>query len=307
MNFTDQKILVTGGAGFIGSRTIKALLDRGAGIVVIDNLSSGKTDNLDERVTFYQMNMADLNLKDVFESEKPDYVYHFAFNAQVPKAVENPLLDMDNIAGSINIFHNSKNVGVKRVFFSSSSWVYGNTVNLPSVETEPIDPVAPYVIVKYAVEKYLEFYRSAYGLDYVIYRYPVVYGPGQSGGAMSDYIDKLAHSKQAEIWGDGMKTRDYVYIDDVVRANLMAFDVPDEFPFPVFNLGSGVEITLNELYAKIAGILRKKPEPVYYPDRPGELMRCFLDYSKIKETLQWEPEISLDEGLKRRIDYYLEG
>lgn len=305
MNFTNKTVLVTGGAGFIGSKTVEALITQGAKVVIIDDISTGREENLNANAAFYQMNMKDPELETVFRKERPEIVYHFAFNVQVPKTVENPLLGVDDMSGSINILQNARKYEVGKVFFASSSWVYGNTPNLPTVETEPMDPVAPYVIFKYAVEKCLEFYRSAYGVPYVVYRYPVVYGPGQTGGAMSDYIDKLAHSQQADIWGDGSKTRDYVYIDDVVRANLMACDIPSDHPFPVFNLGSGVETTLNELYQKIATILGKEAKPVYLADRPGELMRCILDYSKIKKDLNWEPEIDLDEGLRRRIKYYL--
>ncbi|MFC2010265.1 NAD-dependent epimerase/dehydratase family protein [Chloroflexota bacterium] len=300
-----KKILVTGGAGFIGSNTIRALISNGAEVVIIDNLSTGREENIHPEAKFYRLNIADPQVEAVFKEENPHYVYHFAFNVSVPKSVENPLLDMDSISGSINILQNAKKYKIEKVFFVSSAWVYGNTTNIPTSENEPVSPVSPYVVSKHAVENYLWFYRSNYGLSYVIFRYPVVYGPGQVGGAMTDYIRRLASGQQAEIWGDGLKTRDYVYIDDVVRANLLAVELAHDYPDPIFNVGSSVETTLNDLYNKIARLLGKESNPIYLPDRPGELMRCCLDYSKIKRVLNWEPKVTLDEGLKERVTSYL--
>ena len=300
-----KPVLVTGGAGFIGSHTVDALIENRAEVVVIDNLVTGREENLNPRARFYRLNIADPKVETVFEKEKPQFIYHFAFNVQVPKSVENPLMDMDSIAGSINILQNAKKYGVKRVIFSSSGFLYGNTKNLPASETEPISPVTPYVVSKHAVENYLEFYRTAYSMPYVILRYPAVYGSRQVGGAMADYIRKLASGQQAEMWGDGNKTRDYINIDDVVRANLLALELPSDYPDPIFNIGTGIETTLNDLYNKIARLLGKEAKPIYLPERPGEQMRCALDYSKIKRVLNWEPRTTLDEGLKQRVDSYL--
>ena len=167
-------------------------------------------------------------------------------------------------------------------------------------------PVTPYVISKQAIESYLEFYKSVYGLPYVTLRYSAIYGPRQVTGAMADYIRKLATNKQAEIWGDGDKTRDYVYIDDVVRANLLALDIENAHPNPIFNLGTGIETTLNTLYEKIAGLLGREADPIYYPDRPGEQIRYCLDNSKACEHLHWEPRIALEQGLRLTVDAYQE-
>ncbi len=300
MNFQNKKILITGGAGFIGSHTVDALIENGANVVVADDLSTGRKENLNRRAKFYKMNIADAFFDDVLEKERPEIVYHLAFFVLVPKSVENPLLDMDSLVGSIRMFKKIKELGcVKKFVFSSSGFVYGNNPNLPVKETESIDPVSPYVVAKHAVENYLKFYKKMFGLPYVILRYSAVYGPRQMTGAMADYIRRLSNGQQAEMWGDGSKTRDYVYIDDVVRANLMALDVSDEHPSPVFNIGTGKETTLNEVYKKIADLLGREAEPIYLPDRPGEQMRYCLDYSKIKKELGWEAEVSLDEGLKR--------
>jgi len=297
MELKNKKVLVTGGAGFIGSYVVDALIKNGAEVLVIDNLSTGRRENLNPKAKFYEMNIADLNIKDIFEKEKPEIVYHFAFNVLVPKSVENPLIDMDSISGSLNVLINSQKSGVKKVIFSSSGFIYGNTDKLPVKETEPVDPISPYVVAKYAVENYLKFFNKAYNLPYVIFRNAAVYGPKQITGAMADYIRKLKSDTQAEIWGDGNKTRDYVFIDDVVKANLLALDLPDNFSDPVFNIGSGKETTLNELYKKIAFLLGKEAKPIYHPERPGEQIRYCLDNSKIKKELGWNMDYDLDEGL----------
>ena len=298
MNLKNKKILVTGGAGFIGSHTVDALIKQGARVVVVDNLFTGRKENLSPQAKFYQINIADPKIEEILEKEKPEFIYHFAFFVLVPKSVENPLLDMDCLVGSLRILQRAKNLGVKKVVLSSSGFLYGNTKNLPAKETEPVMPISPYIVTKDAVENYLRFYYSAYKLPYVILRYSAVYGPRQVTGAMADYIRKLAQDQQAEIWGDGNKTRDYVFIKDVVNANLLALDVSENHPNPVFNIGTGVETTLNAVYEKIADLLSKKSQPIYHPDRPGEQIRYCLDNSKAKKELGWQPKINLDEGLK---------
>jgi len=300
MDLKDKKVLVTGGAGFIGSHMVKVLIDQGAKVAIVDNLSTGKKENVDPRAVFYQINIADPKLKEVFVAEKPEIIYHFAFNVLVPKSVENPLLEMDSIAGSINILKNAKDYNIKKLIFSSSGFVYGNNSSLPLKETEPIDPISPYVISKSTVENFLKFFNKAHGLPYVIFRYATTYGPGQFNGAMADYIRKLSCGAQAEIWGDGEKTRDYIYVDDIIRANLMVLDLPNNYPDPTFNIGTGIETTLNRLYFKIAELLQKEANPIYLPDRPGELIRYSLDFSKAKQAFGWEPKFNLEEGLKSK-------
>jgi len=301
MNLKDKKFLVTGGAGFIGSHTVDALIKKGANVTIIDNLVTGRKENLNPKAKFYKMNIADPKIEEIFKKERPEIIYHFAFNVLVPKSVEDPLVDMDSISGSLNILKNARKYGVKKIIFSSSGFIYGNNPNLPVKETESFEPVSPYAIAKYAVENYLRFFNKLIGLPYLIFRYAAVYGPGQVTGAMSDYIRKLAAGKQAEIWGDGMKTRDYVYIDDAVRANLLALEVPSNYPDPVFNIGTSIETTLNEIYWEIAKILKKDPRPIYLPDRAGEQVRYSLDYSKIKKAFGWQPKYNLEKGLKSRI------
>lgn len=303
----NRRILVTGGAGFIGSHTVDALIKQGAKVVIIDNLVTGRRENLNLEAKFYNMNIADPEVDKIFKQEKPEIIYHFAFNVLVPESVENLLMDIDSIAGAANVFQNANRYGVEKIIFSSSGFLYGNNQNLPVKETEPIDFVSPYVVAKYAAENYLRYFRKVYGLPHVIFRYAAIYGPRQVTGAMADYIRKLSSGQQAEIWGDGSKTRDYVYIDDVVRANIVALDLPSDYPNPVFNIGTGIETTLNDVYKNIAAILGKEAKPIYLPDRPGEQMRYALDSSKIKSVLNWQQSVDLKDGLERRIASFSTG
>ena len=298
MDLKNKKILVTGGAGFIGSHIVDKLITEGARVVVVDNLITGKKENINPKAKFYKINIADLKIKDIFQKEKPEIVFHFAFNVLVPKSVKNPLLDMDSIEGSVNIFMNASDCKVEKVVFSSSEFVYGNSKNFPIKETETLDPLTSYSIAKYTVENYLKFFKRVRGLNYVVLRLGTVYGKRQINGAMPDYIRKLSSGQQAEIWGRGEKTRDYVYIEDVVRASLMVLDLPDNYSEPIFNIGTGVETSLNELYRKIAKLLNREAKPIYLPDRAGEQKRCCLDYSKIEKVLGWRPKYNLEQGLK---------
>jgi len=306
-DFKGMKFLVTGGAGFIGSHTVNALIERGGKVAIVDNLSTGRKENLNPRATFYEINLADRALEGIIEREKPDIIYHFAYYVLVPKSVENPLLDMEVLIGTLRMLQKAKEIGVKKIIFSSSGFLYGNTPNLPATEECPVDPVSPYVVSKHAIENYLKFYYKTYRLPYVILRYAAVYGPRQVTGAMADYIRKLSAGSQAEIWGDGTKTRDYVFIEDVVRANLLALTVPADHPNPVFNIGTGIETTLNTLYWKVAELLGVEPRPIHHPDRPAEQLRYCLDISKARKELGWEPKWGLDEGLQVTVRAYIEG
>lgn len=300
-----KKILVTGGAGFVGSHTVDALIEKGADVVVVDNLSTGCRENLNPKAKFYEINIANPKIEEILEAEKPEIIYHFSFFVLVPKSADDPLLDVDNIIGSIRILKKIKQMnGIKKFIFPSSGFTYGNTKNLPAKETEPQIPVSPYAIAKINIENYLKFYGNTFNIPYVILRYSAIYGPRQVTGALSDYIRQLASDKQAEMWGDGNKTRDYVYISDVVRANLLALSVSDDHPDPVFNIGTGIETTLNSLYQKTAKLLNKKAEQIYYTDRYGEQIRYCLDNSKIKKELGWNPEISLDQGLEKTVEWF---
>ena len=303
INFNGKKILVAGGAGFIGSHTVDALIASGAEVVVVDNLSSGKKENINSSAKFYKANIADPEIEKILDEEKPNIICNFAFFVFVPQSVEDPLKDMDAICGTLRMLKKTRKINIEKFFFVTSGFLYGNNPNLPLNEDASIEPVSPYVVAKHAIENYIKFFNMSFGIPYVILRYAAVYGPRQVTGAMADYIRKLAKDEQAEIWGDGSKTRDYVFIEDVVRANLLALKISNGHPNPIFNIGTGKETTLNTLYKMIANILGKTPDPLYHPDRVGEQMRYALDNTKAKKEIGWEPRISLYEGLELTLQY----
>jgi UDP-glucose 4-epimerase len=199
---------------------------------------------------------------------------------------------------AINVIEKCRDNKVEKFIFTSSGFIYGNTKNRPIAEDEPFKPISPYAISKKAIEHYLAFYREVYGLSYTVLRLATVYGPRQLSGALADYIRKLAGGNQAEFFGNGSKTRDYVFIDDVVEALLASMSIAD-IPDPVFNIGSGEEVELRTVYQKIANLLGQKSEPIIQPDRPGELYGYSLSYKKAKEVLGWQPRTCFDKGLKQ--------
>ncbi|MEK6744521.1 MAG: NAD-dependent epimerase/dehydratase family protein [Nitrospirota bacterium] len=301
MDVTNKTILITGGAGFIGSHLGDALIGQGAKVVVIDDLSSGVRENVNGAAVFYELNVADAGIKDIFAKEQPEIVYHLASNTNVPRSIEDPLYDFKALEGALNVMDNCRRGRVQRFVFTSSGFIYGNTSQRPIAEDEPFRPISPYAITKKSAEQYLQFYNTVYGLSSVVVRMATVYGPRQIKGAMPDYINKLSQGKQAEFYGDGSKTRDYVYIEDIINVLLGVLDLRSDYPDPVFNIGSGKETTLRDLYTRIAAHLNKSPDPIILPDRPGELNGYSLDSRKAREALHWEMRHSLDDGLKKTL------
>ena len=285
-----MKILVTGGAGFIGSHLVDRLISLGHKVTVIDNLLSGNFFNVNERATFFECSTESNVLTNIF-CERFDLVFHLAANTNVPLSVSSPWFDFKTLIGSMNVLHECVNWEVPTVYVSSS-FVYGNTLNLPTKEKEPFQLSAPYGIVKHTFEQYLEFFK---GLRSVIVRPATVYGPRQVKGAMADYIRKIRNGENAVIYGQ--KTRDYVYIDDVIDALILLMDKEG-----IYNVGTGKETTLERLYDEIAHIVGVKNEPILLPGRPGEIDFQSLDCTKL-EKLGWKPEIGLIEGLEKVINY----
>ena len=302
-----MKILVTGGAGFIGSNVVDALIKDGHEITVLDNLSTGKEENINPEVKFYNIDLLDIeSLEFVFREFKPDVVNHHAAQIDVRKSVEDPAFDAEiNIIGSINLFELSINAGVRRIIFSSTGGaLYGELEKLPVSEDTPIEPLSPYGVAKYCTENYLNYFKRLYGIERVILRYANVYGPRQDplgeAGVVAIFTGKILKGEKPVIYGDGTQTRDYVFVEDVVKANVLALEGKEG----IYNIGTGRETSVNELINVFSKVLGREVEPEYAPPRKGEVRRISLAGEKAKRELGFVPKYSLEEGLKKTIEWY---
>ena len=301
-----MKILVTGGAGFIGSHLVDELVEKGHEVAVIDNLSTGKKDNLNPNAEFHELDINSDGIVDILKNGNFTHVIHQAAQVRVTRSLEDPVLDAtSNIVGSINLLENCRRYGVERfVYGNSGGAMSGNQDNLPMKESHPVSPESPYGVSKHTVEHYLAIYNKLYNLDYVSLRYPNVYGPMQDssgeGGVVAIFCNKLVNDERPVIFGDGEQTRDFTYVKDVVNATVMALEKGSG----EFNISTSRETSVNELYEKLLEISGKNMEPVHGNEREGELRRSVLDNSKAMEGLGWEPIVSLDEGLKLTFDYF---
>lgn len=302
-----HKILVTGGAGFIGSSLVNKLTESGNyKVVVVDNLLTGDTDRLVDHPNL-KFIKADVNklsdISTIFYSQNFDYVFHYAAVVGVKRTLNNPVSVLDDISGMKNILDLSKNTGVKRIFFSSSSEVYGEPVELPQNEmTTPLNSRLPYAIVKNVGEAFLKSYKQEYGLDYTIFRFFNTYGPLQSKDfVVSRFISAALKNEQITIYGDGKQSRTFCYVDDNVNACLKAFE-EDQIVNDIINIGSDIEIQVVELAEMIKELTNSNSEIVHLPPLPeGDMSRRLPDTSKMKELLGYDP-IPLKEGLLKLIE-----
>jgi UDP-glucose 4-epimerase len=302
------KILVTGGAGFIASHITDAYVDHGHEVVVLDDLSRGKRVNVHPKCRFYQNDIRDRDVvNQIFLAEKPDVVNHHAAQMDVRRGVREPLFDAQvNILGGINLIEAAVANGVKRFIYAGTAGAgYGEPSQMPVPEDHPVNPITPYGISKHTVEHYLFTFRFLYGMSYVVLRYGNVYGPRQSSqgeaGVFAIFSEQLLAAIQPVIYGDGTKIRDYVYISDVVAANLAALDRGSN---EIFNISSGVQTTDQEVLDLVSDLLAKPVQPKYVPRRPGEVDRICSDISKAERLLGWKPQVSLAEGARRTVDYF---
>jgi UDP-glucose 4-epimerase len=295
------KVLVTGGAGFIGSNIVDLLLENEYEVVVLDNLSTGSRRNVNKNVKLYVKDICKADIRNVFKKEKPDYVIHEAAQINVRTSVTDPSFDAGvNILGSINLLGCCKDYGVKKVLYASSGGaIYGEPVRLPADESHPIRPLCPYGASKYSVENYLNIYKKNYGLDYVALRYANVYGPRQDplgeAGVIAIFMNKLSQGEKPVIFGDGGQTRDFVYVGDVARANLLALEKKTKNA--EYNIGTGVETSVNQLYSMLCRVMSKNVSAKNGPPVPGEVRRIYLDNSLAQKELGWKPSVGLEEGL----------
>lgn len=303
-----MKVLVTGGAGFIGSHAVDLFLKHGFEVVVVDDLSSGRMSNLDARAKFYQADIRSPALREIFLAEQPDYVSHYAAQIDVRRSVVEPFFDAEvNILGSLNVIECAREVGVKRfVYISSGGAAYGEPEYLPCDEDHPINPLSPYGASKHAVEHYLFLYHWMYGLDYTVLRFPNVYGPRQDpngeAGVVAIFTGRMLSGEPVTINGDGEQTRDFVYVEDCAASNLLAVTTPHENGF--YNIGSNRGTSINELFFMLKELTGYTLSPHYGPPKPGETRFIYLTAEKARQKLGWEIAHTLEEGLRKTADYF---
>jgi UDP-glucose 4-epimerase len=302
------KILVTGAAGFIASHVADAYVGAGHDVVILDDLSRGSKRNVNPKARFYQCDVRDRDAIDnIFLSEKPAVVNHHAAQMDVRRGVREPLFDAQvNILGSINLIEAAVAHGAKRfIYVSTAGAGYGEPKQMPVLENYPNNPITPYGISKHTVEHYLFTFQFLYGLPYVVLRYGNVYGPRQNSqgeaGVFAIFSEQMLSGVQPVIYGDGGKLRDYVYISDVVAANVAALENGSN---EIFNIGSGVPTADLEVFQTVRQLLGKTVEPKYVARRPGEIDNICLDVAKAKSLLHWEPHVKLSEGARLVVAYF---
>lgn len=302
-----MKILVTGGAGFIGSHVADAFIDQGHEVVIVDNLSMGRMENVNPRAKFVKMNIQDAEIVELFEKEKFDVVNHHAAQMDVRLSVADPIFDANNnILGTINLLQAAVKNGVKKfMFISSGGAIYGEHDYFPADEEHPTRPLSPYGITKLTGEKYIHFYHHVYDLNFVILRYANIYGPRQSptgeAGVVAIFSSRMLNGEQATVNGDGLQTRDYVFVGDVVNANLKALDYDSN---DYFNIATGIETDVNELFHQLNHLTNANAKDIHGPAQPGEQLRSVLNIQKAKKLLNWIPQVSLNEGLAQTVEFF---
>ena len=304
-----MKALVTGGAGFIGSHIVDRLIEMGNDVAVVDNLATGRMELLNPEAKFYLMDLQRPELSKMFEHEKFDIVFHQAAQMDVRRSVADPLYDADaNIRGGLNLLQTAVNHDVKKVIFASSGGVaYGEQEVFPCDETHPLNPISPYGVAKVTMEKYCYYFAKEFGLKYTALRYANVYGPRQNphgeAGVVSIFIKKMLAGEQPVINGDGKQSRDYVYVEDVVEANMLAMDCKTN---EAFNVGTAIETDVNAIFHYLNKLTGNKSEEKHGPAKPGEQLRSVLNWGKINNQLGWSPKVELEEGFKKTVQYFLD-
>jgi UDP-glucose 4-epimerase len=304
------KIVVSGGAGFIGSHIVDAYVAAGHDVAIIDDLSTGQTENLNPQARFHQVDLRDrAAVAEVIGRERPEIVNHHAAQLDVRRSVADPPFDAQvNLVGFLNLLEASRQHGLRRVIFASSGGVvYGESARLPTREEDPTEPISPYGVAKLASERYLHFYAHVYGIPSVWLRYANVYGPRQNphgeAGVISIFSTMLLAGGTPVINGSGNQTRDYVFVGDVVRANLLALE--SDYAGPL-NIGTGVETDVNRLFLVLCDAVEHHPAEQHGPAKAGEQLRSVLDPRRAGDVLGWQAETPLAEGLRRTVTWFRE-
>lgn len=303
-----MKVLVTGGAGFIGSNIVDALIEKKHKVSIVDNLATGNMKNVNKKAKFYKVSVTDFNkIENIFKKEKFDVVIHHAAQLDVRKSVADPNFDADvNIKGTINILEACKRTKVKKIIFASSGGtIYGECSSKAPDEKAFANPLSPYGVAKLSVEHYIKCYSALYGLKYTVLRYANVYGPRQDpfgeAGVVAIFIGKMLKNEPVFIFGDGKQLRDYVYVKDVVDANLKALNKGNN---EIINIGTHKTFSVNQLEKELSKITNYQNKPIYKPKRSGELLKSFLNISKAKKVLNWQPKTDIVTGLKNTVDFF---
>ncbi|MBP8036575.1 MAG: NAD-dependent epimerase/dehydratase family protein [Negativicutes bacterium] len=297
-----MKVLVTGGAGFIGSHIVDQLLAEGHQVVVVDDLSTGSLDNVNPQASFVRLSVLDGELLGLFEREKFDAALHLAAQTIVGSSLEHPDIDARvNVLGTLQVLEGCRQHGVERIIFASTAAVYGDTADLPVPEEAPGQPASFYGLSKLTAERYIQMYHALYGLNYLILRYANVFGERQGdrgeGGVVSIFAGCLCRNNRLNIYGDGGQTRDFVYVGDVAAANVAAVTTPQTNR--ILNISSQTETSVNELASLFAEIAGEAACPAYHPARSGDILRSTLRNREACAALDWQPRIGLREGLER--------
>jgi len=301
------RALVTGGAGFIGSHLVDALEQEGHVVSIIDDLSTGTRDNLNPRASFYEVDLRSEDIRGVFEKERPEIVYHLGAQMNVTLSLRKPVFDADvNVIGTVNILQHCVDWGVKKfVFASTAGAIYGNPKDLPTTEATPAAPVSHYGTSKLSCEHYAALYQRIYDLPYTILRYANVYGPRQlphgEAGVCAILAGLMLEGKTPVLYGHGEPVRDYVYVADVVRANLLAMDKAEG---ETLNIATGVPTTVNAIFEVIKDLTQFQGKPQLEPLRTGEVHSIYTDASRAEKALGWKPETTLAGGLKATVDHF---
>lgn len=302
-------ILITGGAGFIGSHIADLLIEEGYDVSIIDDLSNGKEENINPKATFYHLNILDKKLSAIFKKENIDVIIHHAAQISVRDSVKDPIFDMENnIKGSLLLLEQSVKHKIKKfVFASTGGALYGEQDYFPADEQHPTRPLSPYAIAKLSTEKYLFFYYKTYNLPYTSLRYANVYGPRQDpfgeAGVVAIFAQKMLQDKEPIINGDGQQTRDFVFVHDVARANLLALthDVIGEM-----NISTGIETTVNQIFHEIKKSTSPDIPEKHGPPMPGEQLRSVISFEKAERLLGWKSATPLAEGLRKTVAFFRE-
>ena len=305
-----MKVLVTGGAGFIGSNLVDRLIANGYPVVVVDNLSTGFKKFINPKATFYNVDIRDIQkIQKIFDKEKPEVVHHLAAQMDVRVSTRRPIFDATcNIIGSINIILSSLHSKTKKIIYANKGGALYGEVDpryLPISETYPINPISQYGISKHTVEHYLFLYNYLYKLDYISLRYPNVYGPRQNpngeAGVIAIFTGKMLNGQRPTIYGNGKQTRDYVYVKDIVDANIIAQESNKN---GCYNIGTGKETSVLKIFETLKKETNFDKEPIFDKPRAGEIYRICLNPLKIKRELGWEAKHNIEQGIKKTIEYY---